>query len=123
MSHGLPFGHSVVRERLMTEVSDLFCENAAINNAIAALHFSIFFLSAGVASFAAASSAEASVTQGVVLQASPHCWLVKAAFICISASFHSSADIGPALNLGIGTFPVCSWLLRIAAGATMMLVC
>ena len=108
MSHGLPPGHSVVRERLMTEVSCLFCENDAINNAIAAWQFSIFFTSAGNAEFATAVSAEASDTHGVELQAAPHCWLVRAAFNCISDSFQSPGDIGPALNLGIGTFPVCS---------------
>ena len=107
MSHGLPFGHPGVRERLMTAVSDLFCENDAINNAIAALHRSIF-LTASPLVFATAASAEASSTHGVELQASPHCWLVKAAFNCISDLFHLPGDIAPALNLGIGTFPVCS---------------
>ena len=108
MSHGLPPGHSVVRERLMTEVSDLFCENDAINNAIAAWQFSIFFTSSGCAAFALVFSAVASVTHGTELHAAPHCWLVRAAFNCISDSFQSPGDIGPALNLGIGTFPVCS---------------
>ena len=98
MSHGLPFGHSVVR--LMTEVSDLFCENAAINNAIAALHRSIF-LTASPLVFATAALAEASSTHGFELQASPHCWLVRAAFNCISDSFQSPGDIAPALNLSL----------------------
>ena len=108
MSHGLPFGHPGVRERLMTAVSDLFCENDAVNNAIAVLHCSIFVLLASFLVFAAASLAESLVTQGVVLQASLHCWLVKAAFNCSLVSFHSLGNITPALNLGIGTFPVCS---------------
>ena len=108
MSHGLPFGHPGVRERLMTAVSDLFCENDAVNNAIAALHCSIFFLLASPLVFAAASSAVSSATQGVVFQASLHCWLVNAAFNCSLVSIHSLGVISPGLNFGIGTFPVCS---------------
>ena len=43
MSHGRPLGHPGARERLMIAVSDLFCENDAVNNAIAAWHCAIFF--------------------------------------------------------------------------------
>ena len=108
MSHGLPFGHPGVRERLMTAVSDLFCENDAVNNAIAALHCSIFFLLSSPLEFAAAASAVSSATQGAVFQASLHPWLVNTAFNCSSVSIQSLGDILPGLNFGIGTFPVCS---------------
>ena len=115
-NHSKP-GH-IVRERLMTAVSDLFAENDAVNNAIVALHCSIFFLLASPTVFATLSLAVSSVTQGVSLQASLHCWLVILAFNCSSVSIHSEGVMSPGLNFGIGTFPVCSWLLRFAACLT-----
>ena len=72
----------------MTEVSDLFSVNDAINNAIAELHCTIFFLLASLLAFATASSALSSATHGIELQAFPHCWLVKAAFNCSLVLFH-----------------------------------
>ena len=123
MSHGRPLGHPGARERLMIAVSDLFCENDAVNSAIAAWHCSIFFLSASSAVFAWLSSSVVSVTWAVALQASLHPWLVIAALNWSSVAIHCVGVISPAGNFGIGTFPVCNWLLRATPRCAMMLVC
>ena len=124
MSHGRPLGHPGARERLMIAVSDLFCENDAVNNAIAAWHCAIFFSSAGVALLAALSSSVKSVTWAVAFQCSLHPWLVIAALNWSSVAIHCVGVISPAGNFGIGTFPVCNWLLRATpCCCTMMLVC